>query len=118
MQVILELFNEMPLATIIYLVIVAAVFVILFVRTMQTIGLERIRKYVYQLFVDAEKEFEHGKNEEKFEYVVNLAKMAIPAPFNLIITESLLRRMVQAWFDICKDLLDDGKLNGTGKREE
>ena len=91
--------------------------IFLLVKTAQKIGLETIRSYVYKLFVVAEEEFQHGENTEKFEYVINLARAALPMPFSLFITESLLRKVVQAWFDLTKDLLDDGKLNGTGKTE-
>ena len=96
---------------IILLVIGAIVAIFLVVKIVQTLGLERIRKYVYELFLIAEHEFQYGENTEKFEYVINLARAAIPVPFNLFITESLLRRVVQAWFDLVKDLLDDGKYN-------
>lgn len=95
--------------------VVIALFVI--VKVVQKVGLERIRGEVYQLFLDAEHDFQEGQNEEKFEYVINMAKTFIPAPFNLFITETLLRKAVQAWFDLVKDLLDDGKMNGTGGAE-
>lgn len=91
--------------------IVAVVFV--GVKYVQCVGLEHIRQKVYQAFLVAEHEFQYGDNTEKFEYVINIAKSSIPAPFNLFITESLLRKVVQAWFDLIKDLLDDGKLNST-----
>lgn len=90
----------------------------LFGKVMQKIGLAKIRKIVYAGFVEAEKMFQHGDNKEKFEYVINLARSAVPMPFSLFITESLLRKVVQLWFDLVKDLLDDGKLNGTGKTEQ
>lgn len=96
--------------------IVIAIFVI--VKYIRHVGLESIRERVYKAFLDAEHEFQHGENTEKFEYVINIAKSAIPAPFNLFITESLLRKVVQAWFDLVKDLLDDGKFNGTSKVAE
>ena len=92
-----------------------ALAVFLLIKTVQKIGLEKIRSKVYELFEEAEREFQHGENTEKFEYVINLAKAALPMPYSLFITESLLRKVVQAWFDLVKDLLDDGKLNGTGK---
>ena len=99
--------KEMIILAIIGLVIVFCLLVKLF----QRIGLEKIRAAVYQLFLDAEHAFHDGAGTEKFEYVINLAKTIIPAPFNLFITERLLRRVVQSWFDIIKDLLDDGKFN-------
>lgn len=87
------------------------------VKTMQIIGFEKIRKEVYKAFLDAEYEFKHGDNEAKFASVVEKAQNALPFPFNLFITEKLLRKTIQLWFNLCKDLLDDGKMNGTGKEE-
>lgn len=94
-----------------FIVVVVALALILLAKIMQHIGLEKVRAYVYKLFVEAEHEFAYGDNQEKFDYVINLTRDFIPMPFSLFITESLLRKVVQAWFDLCKDLLDDGKLN-------
>lgn len=91
--------------------------IFLLIKAAQKIGLEKIRGYVYKMFVAAEHEFQHGENTEKFEFVINMAREALPAPFGLFITESLLRKVVQAWFDLTKDLLDDGKYNGSTKEE-
>ena len=95
-----------------------AIAVFLIVKYVRHIGLEAIRERVYKAFVEAEHEFQQGENTEKFEYVINIARTAIPTPINLFITESLLRKVVQAWFDLVKDLLDDGKLNGTSTEVE
>ena len=99
--------KEMIILAIIGLIIVFY----LAVKLIQKIGLEKIRAAVYQLFIESEHAFQSGEGAEKFEYVINLAKTIIPSPFNLFISERLLRKVVQAWFDITKDLLDDGKLN-------
>ena len=107
-----QFFIDNPVVAIIFIVLVVAVAIFLAVKSMQNIGLEKIRAYVYQGFIKAEHEFQQGDNEQKFDYVVQLARSSIPAPFNLFITEKLLRKVIQLWFDICKDLLDDGKLNG------
>lgn len=102
------------MTTKIVLLILAAVLLIwAMVKTIRERGLENIRGDVYQLFLKAERNFKHGENKAKFEYVITAAKELIPSPFNMFITESLLRSAVQAWFDLIKDLLDDGKLNGT-----
>lgn len=100
--------NKVPIMFAIVGIIIALIVLIKYVRHA---GLEAIREKVYKAFVEAEHEFHHGENDEKFEYVINVAKSAIPAPFNMFITEKLLRKVVQAWFDLVKDLLDDGKLN-------
>lgn len=102
-----------PIIAIVFIVLVLAFAVFVFIKAMQKIGLDKIRLYAYKWFEDAENEFQHGENTQKFEYVVQLARSALPLPFSLFITEGLLRRMVQLWFDVCKDLLDDGKFNGT-----
>lgn len=103
--------------TIILATIGFGVVAFLVVKYVRNIGLESIRERVYQAFLEAEHEFQHGENAEKFEYVINIAKTAIPVPFNIFITESLLRKAVQTWFDLVKDLLDDGKFNGTSTIE-
>lgn len=104
-----------PVLAFIFIVLVVVMVVYLFVKLMQTIGLEKIRKIVYDGFIKAENDFKYGDNAQKFEYVVQLARSHIPEPFNLFITEKLLRNVIQIWFDLCKDLLDDGRMNGTGK---
>ena len=106
-----EILTKHPVIAIIFLVIVVIAAIYLAIKGMQNVGMEKIRGYVYKLFVYAENEFQYGENEQKFEYVVQLARSQIPSPFNLVITESLLRKVIQAWFNICKDLLDDGKIN-------
>ena len=100
---------------IILLIMGVIIAVIVLIKWVRTTGLENIRGQVYQLFLKAEHEFQYGDNTAKFEYVIAAAKELIPMPFSLFITESLLRTVVQAWFDLIKDLLDDGKLNTSVK---
>jgi len=106
-----------PIAAYVFLGVVLVFAAYLFVKEMQRLGLERIRKIVYQGFVAAENRFKHGDNERKFEYVVALARENIPAPFNVFISVKLLKAVVQAWFDLVKDLLDDGRINQSSKKE-
>lgn len=109
-----------PKTVVFILLTVVFAFVICYVavKTMQRIGFDKIRKEVYKAFVVAENRFQHGENDAKFCYVVNVAKEVIPSPFDLFITEQLLKEMIQLWFDMCKDLLDDGKMNGTENNAE
>lgn len=108
---------ENPVIAVIFILVVIAIALFFAIKAIQKIGLEKIRTTVYKGFIYAEHEFQYGDNTQKFEYVVQLARSAIPIPFKLFITESNLRKVVQLWFDICKDLLDDGKLNGTSRKE-
>lgn len=100
-----------PLLAIIFIAIVVIAAVLLLIKVIQSIGLEKVRKIVYDGFVEAEHAFKHGDNSQKFDYVVQLARSSIPQPFNMFITEALLRKVIQLWFDICKNLLDNGKID-------
>ena len=96
-----------PIMAYVFIAIIIVFVLFLLVKLMQTVGLEKVRDVVYKGFVTAEHEFLNGENEDKFNYVVDLAKKSIPLPFSLVITETLLRKVIQLWFDLCKDLLDD-----------
>ena len=113
-----EFLTHNPVIANIFLVVVVAVALFLFIKAMQVIGMEKARAYIYKLFVEAENAFQQGENTEKFEYVIQFSKSAIPTPFNLFITEKTLRKIIQLWFDLCKDLLDDGKINKSEKESE
>lgn len=111
-------FTNNPLMAIIFIVLVVAVIIFLFVKLIQQIGLEKVRKYTYEKILEAEHEFKYGDNEQKFDYVVQLARSSIPLPFSLFITEGLMRKTVQLWFNLVKDFLDDKKLNGSSIEKE
>lgn len=100
---------------IIGLVIGVAVLAYLYVKNT---SLEQIRADVYQLFLVAEHEFQYGENEQKFEYVVQLARSLLPEWVSTFITEKNLRKVVQLWFTAVKDLLDDGKYNKSTEQIE
>ena len=98
------------------LVVITAVICVITVKIMQTIGMEKVRKKVYDAFCEAENRFMQGQNEEKFEHVVSVIKPIIPAPFNFFITEKFLRKVVQLWFNLVKDLLDNGRVDSSVKK--
>ena len=71
------------------------------------------------LFVEAEKTFRASKQgQQKFDYVIHMARGLLPKPIQLFVSESMLKEIVQLWFDGVKDLLDDGKLNNSEDVEE
>lgn len=117
METLYSYFVNNPILAIVFFLIVVAIAVFLFVKAMQKMGLQKIQLYAYKWFEEAELKFNHGENKQKFDYVVQLARSSIPSPFDAFITEGLLRNIIQLWFDLCKDYLDDGKLNNTIKRE-
>ena len=80
--------------------------------------LEDIRADVYQEFLKAEHKYLHtGTGMQKMEYVIQRARSMLPGWAQFFITEEVLRKVVQMWFDAVKDLLDDGKVNRSVKME-
>jgi len=77
--------------------------------------LNDIRADVYKLFLKAEHMYKAGAGKTKMDFVVRKARELLPSWAQVFITEDVLRKAVQIWFDAVKDLLDDGKFNGTGK---
>lgn len=90
-------------------IILAILVVCVLVKVIQMLGFEKCRAIVYKAFVNAEHYFQNG--DERFEFVVQVALSNIPAPYKVFISEKLVRKTIQLWFDICKDLLDDGRVN-------
>ena len=78
--------------------------------------LAEIRADVYQLFLKAEHNPEFTKaGKQKMKWVLSRARSLLPNWAQLLITDACLEKVIQAWFDAVKDLLDDGKFNGTSK---
>lgn len=94
-----------------FIVVMVILVVLLAIKVIQKLGLEKVREIAYQGFIIAENEFLHGENTDKFNFVVNLVRDSVPQPFKVFITESLLRIVIEDWFKLCKDLLDDGRIN-------
>ena len=72
-------------------------------------GLEGIREQVYQLILKAEHMYkESGTGQQKLKWVVQQARGLLPK-------EDALLKIIDVWFCGVKDLLDDGKINGSQK---
>lgn len=110
-----ELFEQNKVLFLAVITILIAVFLIKkLIEYVQKKGLEGIRLYVYELFVEAEERFkESGQGQAKFDYVIHMARGLLPKPIQLFVSDKMLKEIVQLWFDGVKDLLDDGKLNNS-----
>lgn len=81
--------------------------------------LDDIRKDVYQLFLKAEHYYEEsGSGKQKMKWVIQSARTLLPKWLQAILTDEFMEVIIQVWFDSVKDLLDDGKYNHSGKKEE
>lgn len=80
--------------------------------------LSEIRADVYQLFLTAEHKYTYtAAGKQKMRFVIQKARSLLPKWAQFFITETLLEKVVQLWFDAVKDLLDDGKYNKSTKSE-
>lgn len=78
--------------------------------------LEQIRGDVYQLVLKAEHMYrESAAGKQKMKWVVQQARKLLPGWLQAAISEEALEKIIQVWFDEVKDLLDDGKVNGSQK---
>jgi hypothetical protein len=116
----LEFFNNYQLLIIILMAIVlVSGFIIMAFQYVRTHGLDGIRKDVYQLFLKAEHIWtESGQGEKRMKWVVQRARGLLPSWLRFTVSEAILKRIIQFWFDGIKDLLDDGKLNNSCKNPE
>lgn len=95
-----------------HLLIIAVFAVFLLIKRIREKGLESIREGVYVLFLEAEHRFTDTESgQRKMKYVVSLARSMLPKYVQVFISEELLQKVSQMWFDGIKDLLDDGKIN-------
>ena len=118
----MELLNYLSQVPIPVLILVIAVLVVVTAvvayQYAKAKGLEGIRKEVYELFLHAEHIYkESGQGEQKLKWVVQEASGVLPEGLRIFITEDMLVKVINEWFKGVKDLLDDGKVNGSQKGE-
>lgn len=108
----------MPVLAIIF-VIALLVTVVMAFQYLKQKGLEGIRLDVYKLFLAAEHKFNNSESgKQKLKWVCQQARGMLPGWLSAFISEEVLEQIIDRWFKGIKDLLDDGKLNGSGKTEQ
>lgn len=55
--------------------------------------------------------------KQKFEWVIQQARGLLPKWLQVLIPENALKKVIQKWFIGVKDLLDDGKVNGSQENQ-
>lgn len=113
-----ELLNIIPLPVLVILSLLIVVSVILMGYSyLKERTLEQIRGDVYQLVLKAEHTYkESSSGKQKMKWVVSRARKLLPGWLRAIITDEVLQKIIQVWFDEVKDLLDDGKVNGSQRQ--
>ena len=115
-----RLLHMIPLPVIVIAIVVLAVItVVMIVKYAELKGVDGIRAEVYQLVLQAEHVFyESGQGKQKLKWVVSQARLLLPRWLQIFITEDELIKIIDLWFVGVKDLLDDGKINGSAKKSE
>lgn len=112
---LLEMMKQIPLPVLVFTVaILLIVTIAMAVQYIKQKALDGIREDVYQAILKAEhiyNDSEQGK--QKFKYVVQQARGLLPAWIQIFVSQEFLERLIEKWFQGVKDLLDDGKVNGT-----
>ena len=112
---LLNYIHQIPVPVVAILVVILVVSVLYLVYKYAKLkGLEGIRKEVYKLFLKAEHKFiESSQGQQNLKWVVQQARGLLPSWLQIILTEEALMKIIDAWFKGIKDLLDDGKVNGS-----
>lgn len=95
-----------------FVILVAAAFVAYIIHLIVTKQWTKLRMQAYALMLSAEKLYANIEGKEKFEAVFQKLYFAlIPAWLRPFVTEEMMRKKMQEWYELAKDYLDDGKLN-------
>lgn len=97
----------METLSIIVIVIVALIFLgYLGFKLYSNIKLKGLRQTAIDLIVEAEKAFEKGMNDDKFNSVLNGILAVIPSYLRFFINEETIKEFIQNVFDSIKEALD------------
>lgn len=96
----------MNIQTIISIIVIAVVVITIAIFLIYKIKKNGLRKTAIQFIVEAEKEFEKGKNSEKFNYVLNAVYELLPSILKIFITKDMIVKLIQKTFDEIKVALD------------
>lgn len=113
----IELLTMVPLPVLVIIAVMIAISIIYMGYTyLKNRTLDEIRGDVYQLVLRAEHTYRvSSSGKQKMKWVVSQARKLLPGWIQIIISEEMLEKIIQVWFDEVKDLLDDGKMNGSQK---
>lgn len=81
-------------------------------------SLKDIRVDAYGWFLEAKHNGSLESGKAKMIWALQRAREFLPAWARIFITDTLLEKTMQKWFEEVEDLLDDGKLNKSITEEE
>lgn len=113
-----ELLSMVPLPVLVIIAVMIVISIIYMGYTyLKNRTLDDIRGDVYQLVLIAEHTYrESSSGKQKMKWVVSQARRLLPNWLQMIISEEMLEKIIQVWFNEIKEVLDDGQMNGSQKR--
>lgn len=94
------------LSMIVIAVIVIAFLALVGLKLYSMIKLKGLKQTAIDLIAEAEKAYEKGKNNEKFQAVFDGILSALPAPAKFFLNEDTINYFIQSIFDSIKVALD------------
>ena len=112
-----ELLTMVPLPVLVIIAVMIVISIIYMGYTyLKNRTLDEIRGDVYQLVLMAEHTFrESSSGKQKMKWVVSQARRLLPGWLQMVISEEMLEKIIQVWFNEIKEVLDDGQMNGSQK---
>lgn len=99
-----------------FVILVVAAFVAYVIHLILTKQWTKLRMQAYALMLSAEKVYTDAYGTGKFNTVFQkMYYTVIPAWLRVFITEDMFRKKLQEWYDLAKDMLDDGQMNDSVK---
>lgn len=112
---LLNFLRSVPLPVLVVVVLILAIVTVVTVfQYLKSKGLDGIRANAYQLMLKAEHLYkENDQGKKKLQWVVQQARGLLPTWLQIFISEETLTKIIDEWFKGVKDLMDDGKVNGS-----
>lgn len=112
---LISILKQIPMPVLLLAIIIVGIVTIwMALQYVKWKGFEGIRNNVYQLILQAEHTYkESSQGKQKLKWVVSQARKLLPVWMQLFVSEEALKTIIDGWFKGIKDLLDDGKMNGT-----
>lgn len=112
---LMNVLSQIPLPVVVAVVTVLVIVTLVCVYQYTKMkGLDGIRGDVYQLILKAEHVYNaSGQGKQKLKWVVSQARGLLPKWMQVFVTEEMMMKVIDEWFKGVKDLLDDGKVNGS-----
>ncbi|MCX7771961.1 MAG: hypothetical protein N2376_02480 [Clostridia bacterium] len=75
----------------------------------------KVREMAYQLMLLAERNYSDSDGNLKLDFVAALLYKNLPPWMKIFVSEKAIKELIQKWYEMAKDFLDDGIINDSVK---